>query len=338
VTHPGAPLPPSLRGPVQVMLAQAVETIPGPSAMPGGSLYEPKWDGWRLSAAVGEDRATLWSRRGTDLTARFPEVATAVAAQVPAGTVLDGEVVVWVDDRLDFEQLQRRITTSPASVARVASARPASYVAFDVLAHAGTDLRRRPWLQRRKVLEDLAASWSPPMNLSPVTSDPVVAARWFDELTVAGIEGLVVKGAAQHYEPGKRRWVKVKNRDALDVVCAAVIGPLTRPTALVAGLPLDGELAMVGRTVPLSATASKALGAQLALADPDTHPWPARTTSGAVAGWNASRDPVDLTLVEPVVVEVTADVAWSGRAYRHPLRFLRLRPDLDPADVTAPTL
>lgn len=95
------------------MLAQAVETIPGASALPGGSVYEPKWDGWRLTATVGEDRATLWSRRGTDLTARFPEVAAAVAAHVPAGTVLDGEVVVWVDDRLDFEQLQRRIITSP---------------------------------------------------------------------------------------------------------------------------------------------------------------------------------------------------------------------------------
>jgi ATP-dependent DNA ligase len=94
MTHPGARLPASLRGPVQVMLAQAVETIPGPSSMPGGSVYEPKWDGWRLTATVGEDRATLWSRRGADLTARFPEVAAAVVAQVPAGTVLDGEVVV----------------------------------------------------------------------------------------------------------------------------------------------------------------------------------------------------------------------------------------------------
>src|SRR5687767_12791346 len=118
---------------------------------------------------------------------------------MPAGTVLVGEVVVWFDDRLDFEQLQRRVTTSPTSIARVARARPASYVAFDVLTHAGTDLRRRPLHQRREVLEDLAASWSPPMNLSPVTTDPAVAAQWSDELTVGGVEGLVVKGASQHY-------------------------------------------------------------------------------------------------------------------------------------------
>jgi ATP-dependent DNA ligase len=68
------------------------------------------------------------------------------------------------------------------------------------------------------------------MNLSPATTNPAVAAQWFDELTVAGVEGLVVKGAAQHYEPGRRRWVKVKNRDAMDVIGAAVLGPLTRPT------------------------------------------------------------------------------------------------------------
>ena len=143
MTHPGARLPASLRGPVEVMLAQAVETIPGPSARPGGSVYEPKWDGWRLAATVGEDRATLWSRRGTDLTARFPEVAAAVAAQVPAGTVLDGEVVVWVDDRLDFEQLQRRTR----SARRPGEQRPTPSMLPSAV-EAGTNLRTRAIMQR----------------------------------------------------------------------------------------------------------------------------------------------------------------------------------------------
>ena len=140
---------------------------------------------------------------------------------------------------------------------------------------------------------------------------------------------LLVYGAVEHARP-------VVVAGAVNLVCAAVIGPPTRPTVGVAGSPLDDELVMVGRTVPLSATASKALGAQLVAADHDTHPWPARTTSGAVTGWNANKEPVDLTLVEPVVVEVSADAAWSGRAYRHPLRFLRVRPELHPDEVCAP--
>ncbi|WP_258723233.1 hypothetical protein [Cellulomonas sp. NS3] len=49
----------------------------------------------------------------------------------------------------------------------------------------------------------------------------------------------------------------MKRHRELDVICAAVIGPITRPTVVVAGLPLDGELKVVGRTVPLSAVAVK---------------------------------------------------------------------------------
>lgn len=43
-----------------------------------------------------------------------------------------------------------------------------------------------------------------------------------------------------------------------------------------------------------------------------------------------------LTLVEPVVVEVSADTASTGRTFRHPLRVLRIRPELDPAEVELP--
>ena len=42
-----------------------------------------------------------------------------------------------------------------------------------------------------------------------------------------------------------------------------------------------------------------------------------------------------MTRVDPVVVEVAADVAWDGRVFRHPVRFVRVRPDVDPADVRA---
>ncbi|TCN32149.1 hypothetical protein EV644_12759 [Kribbella orskensis] len=39
-------LPADLVGPVDLELARAVDTIPGPNALPGGSMYEPKWDGY----------------------------------------------------------------------------------------------------------------------------------------------------------------------------------------------------------------------------------------------------------------------------------------------------
>jgi len=66
------------------------------------------------------------------------------------------------------------------------------------------------------------------------------------------------------------------------------------------------------------------------------HPWPSTVRGTALDRFNRGKEPVTLTRVEPVVVEVSADTAWSGRSFRHPLRLLRARPELSPADVTLP--
>lgn len=328
-------MPKALRPPLDLTAAAAADTIPSPGAMRGGTWYEPKWDGYRL-AAVRDGKTALWSRQGKDLTARFPDVVAAVHEQVPEGTVLDGEVVAWVEDRLDFSALQRRMAGSAASVARAARRWPASYVAFDVLAERGVDTRPMPYTARRELLLEMAHEWTPPMNVTPATDNVAVARGWFTELVVAGVEGLVAKAGADPYRPG-RGWVKIKHRSTTDVVCAAVLGPVTAPTAVVAGLPIGDRLRIVGRTVTLPAAASRALASHLRLAEAGHHPWPARVRSATVSGFGGAAEPVDLTLVEPVVVEVSADVAWSGSSFRHPLRFLRARPDLDPADVAAPS-
>ncbi|WP_147794786.1 ATP-dependent DNA ligase [Cellulomonas sp. Y8] len=319
------------------MLARAVETIAETSALPGGTTWEPKWDGYRAVLVVDERGARVLSRRGTDLTAALPDLAAAAAAQVPVGTVLDGEAVVWstTTGTLDFSALQRRVA-SPRTAARLAREQPASYAAFDVLEHDRTNLRPRPHHERRTVLAELAAAWAPPMTLSPSTSDVDVAAAWFRDLAAAGVEGLVAKGGAQPYRPGRRDWLKVKHRSVLDVVCAAVIGPVAAPEAAVAGLPLDGELRIVGRTTPLSGIASRDLARQLVAAAGPGHPWPAVVPASAVHGFGAGREPITLTLVDPLVIEVSADTAWSGRSFRHPLRFVRVRPDLHLEEVSPP--
>nr|WP_254106708.1 hypothetical protein [Arthrobacter sp. 68b] len=45
--------------------------------------YEPKWDGFRATAFIEADRVTLWSRQGKELTRVLPDLAEALAAQVP---------------------------------------------------------------------------------------------------------------------------------------------------------------------------------------------------------------------------------------------------------------
>ena len=109
---PGLPgLPPELAGPVAVSWPSRCATIPAAHALSGGCLYEPKWDGYRLVVVRGAGSTRVWSKQGRDLSDRFPDVVAAARAQVPAGTVLDGEVVIWNGSRLDFGLLQERMVT-----------------------------------------------------------------------------------------------------------------------------------------------------------------------------------------------------------------------------------
>ncbi len=328
---PGLPgLPPELAGPVAVQLSKPVREIPAAHALPGGCLYEPKWDGYRLVVVRGGASTRIWSKQGRDLTDRFPDVVAAAVAQVPAGTVLDGEVVIWNGSRLDFGLLQQRMSTPAGRIGALVATAPASYVAFDLLAAGGTDLRGQRLARRRAELERLAARWAPPLQLTPVTADVEEARRWVDDFRPAGVEGLVVKGAGTRYAPGRREWLKVKSWETTEVVAGGVIGPIGAPSQLVAGRYRDGELVVVGRTSPLSPAQSAELAAVLSPAG-DGHPWPERIGTGVFGGGRLS---VPLTRVAPTaVVEISADAALQAGVFRHPLRFVRVRTDLRPEDL-----
>jgi ATP-dependent DNA ligase len=325
-------LPDDLVGPLDLALAKLTESIPAAAALPGGSRYEPKWDGYRAGIVRRGDDARIWSRQRVDLTDRFPDVAAAAVRQLPEGAVVDGELVILVAGRLSFDALQRRMVTSPAKARPMVAAVPASYVAFDLLAYGGVDLRTQRWTTRRTRLEQISERWQLPLQVSPVTADPGEAREWFDVLPAAmGIEGLVVKGAASRYVGGRREWLKVKHRDTVEVIVGGVLGPIDRPEVVIAGRYDGDDLVVVGRTVPISAAQSAQLAALLRPAEAD-HPWPDEISPGRWGGRGAKKP---LTKVRPqVVVEVAADAAMQAGQYRHPLRFVRIRADLTPEDFS----
>ena len=132
-------LPHGLAGPVDLALARPAETVPEHTACPGGCRYEVKFDGFRVAVVRTGNGARLWSRRGTDLTFAFPDLAAAAEVHLRSGTVLDGEAVVWVDGRLSFDHLQHRLARRATRAGPQGP--PGSYVAFDVLALDGQDQR-----------------------------------------------------------------------------------------------------------------------------------------------------------------------------------------------------
>lgn len=278
---------------------------------------------------------SLWFRQGKDLTRYFPDLEEAAAAIIPLGCVVDGEAVVWSEVRLNFEALQRRLSAGREGLRSMVVEVPANFVGFDVLGVAGQDARALPLIDRRALLEELATQWSPPLSLSPQTTDRELARQWFEGLAGAGMEGLVAKSSSQAYFAGKRIWLKAKHVSELDVVCAAVIGPLRRPTEIVAGLPIGGELHIVGLSSALKPVDARPIVPWLR-PPAGTHPWPSTVKGTTLDRFNRDASPVELTLVDPLVVEVMADTAWSGQAFRHALRFRRVRPELRWDEVSSP--
>ncbi|MCX4528074.1 MULTISPECIES: ATP-dependent DNA ligase [unclassified Streptomyces] len=252
---------------ITVALATAVSTLPRAP----GLAYEPKFDGHRLVVVRTVEDVVLQARSGRIVTAAFPDLAAA-ARQLPAGTVLDGEVVVWHEGRTDFALVQRRAAATPVRAAVLAQSLPASYAAFDVLELAGLDVRARPYERRRALLVDLLLPLGPPLQPVPMTTDPELAATWYETLPASGIEGLVVKRLDQSYPAGRRGWRKLRHTDVRDAAVVGYTGSPRKPVALVLVLPVGDETPLVSS--PLTA----ALRAELAAAVAE------RATGGAATG------------------------------------------------------
>ncbi|MDF3053430.1 MAG: dependent ligase, partial [Geminicoccaceae bacterium] len=121
--------------PYPFFLAHPLEAAPDTLGNPADWIVEWKWDGIRAQLIRRTGRTFLWSRGDELLAGRFPEIEEA-GALLPDGTVIDGEVLPWLDGTpLPFAQLQRRIGRK--SVGRkILDDVPVVLVAYDLLEHA----------------------------------------------------------------------------------------------------------------------------------------------------------------------------------------------------------
>ena len=174
---------------------------------------EWKWDGIRAQLVRRGGAVHLWSRGEELITHRFPEVA-ASATRLPDGTVLDGEILAFRDDRpLPFSALQQRIGRQK-QVAQLVRAVPVVFMTYDVLEDGGADVRERPLAERRGRLVELLASDAGVLRVSPTVSP----GSWEDlaalraESRARGVEGFMLKRRSSPYGVGRRRgdWWKWK--------------------------------------------------------------------------------------------------------------------------------
>ena len=200
-------------------LAHAGQAVPGAAGGPN-FFYEPKWDGFRCIVFRDGDEVVLGSRNERPLTRYFPELVESLRANLPDRCVLDGEVVIAGSSGLDFDVLSQRIHPAESRVEMLARTTPASFVAFDLLAVDKDDLRDQPFASRRRALEEALTAASPPVHLTPVTTDADIARDWFDRFEGAGLDGVVAKPGDLAYQVGKRVMIKVKHERTADCVVA----------------------------------------------------------------------------------------------------------------------
>ena len=150
---------PATTPPIEPMLAKIADELPNGE----GFLFEPKWDGFRAIVFRNGDEAYIQSRDSRPLNRYFPELERAFVERLPRGCVVDGEIVVVGSGGLDFDALQQRLHPAASRVAKLASATPAAFVAFDLLAAGGRSTMQLPQAERRVRLERLLGSVKPPV-------------------------------------------------------------------------------------------------------------------------------------------------------------------------------
>ncbi len=218
------------------MLATLAQEVPRGA----GWEFEVKWDGYRAIAVVSHGEATLTSRNGNDLTARFQHVAKEIVKAVKTpDCVLDGEVCALDETgRSSFSAMQQGKPETPLV-----------YYAFDLLELDGEPLVDLPLVERRKRLTELLDRRNRTARLSEGFDD---GNALLQAATDQHLEGIMAKRLGSRYFPGKRTrdWLKVKTHGEQEFVIAGFTKGTGRRAssfgALVLGYYQGGELVYAG--------------------------------------------------------------------------------------------
>ena len=333
-TFPPIRLP--IRPPYPPAESKPVEEIPHGN----GWLYEPKWDGFRCLAFRDGQKVLLQSKAGQPLHRYFPELVQALADLPQSRFVLDGEIVIYIENQLSFDSLLMRIHPAASRIRKLSVETPATYLCFDLLVdEQGPALNQWPLAERRSELEKffsrVSSNHNGAVRLSPASPDRDQAEEWMQERGKLGLDGIVAKRLDEPYHSGERiGMVKIKRIRTADTVVGGFryaekgggIGSL-----LLGMYNDDGLLDHVGFTSSFTSEQRQELKSIV-------EPLVGGTgftghAPGGPSRWSTKRSTEWQSLKPELVAEVRYD-HFSGGRFRHGTKFLRWRPEKKPRDCT----
>lgn len=208
-------------------------------------IYEIKLDGIRCIAYLDDEGTDLRNKRDKKLLPHVPELAE-IHKQVSEKCILDGELLILKDGKVDFYEIQQRVLmTNPFKIRLASNQYPASFVAYDILYFKNQLITDLPLMERKKILQDTVRE-----------NDSISIWRYIEEYGVhlfqaakaQGLEGIVAKKMDSRYHCDKRtkNWIKCKVMQDVDCIICGYIPKENNMTSLILGLYDDEQLVYKG--------------------------------------------------------------------------------------------
>jgi bifunctional non-homologous end joining protein LigD/DNA ligase-1 len=173
-------------------------------------IFELKFDGIRCIAYLDKEYVDLRNKRNMKLGTIFPELKE-LHNQVNNKCILDGELIVTVNGKPNFHEVQRRsILKNKFKIKLISEKLPATFVAYDILYLGNKKITDYPLMERKKALEETI-----------VENDRIAVSMYIDERGIdlynivveQELEGVVAKHKNSKYYFDKRSkdWIKIKH-------------------------------------------------------------------------------------------------------------------------------
>ncbi len=225
--------------PAKVMLAERLPDIPQILQKMGGrAAFEYKYDGMRTQIHYYGDQVKIFSRGTEETTSNFPDIARNFKSTFSVEScILDGEAVPYnpeTGELYPFQMVSQR-RGRKYDLEKLEADVPLVVFLFDVLYLNGEPLHRRPYLERRRILEGLFTPNDSFRTATQIVSDdPEEVQKFFDESINSGCEGVVAKNVTDQsiYRAGARGWLWIKLKrdyqsefeDSLDLTVIGAFG------------------------------------------------------------------------------------------------------------------